>query len=113
MRQVGRVVVAADEVPQCWSLNISWATLNVHIQVSIRVPNSSLPKIRFALHIPDRNYRGSSGMCGCVWVCMCVCVCVGVCVWCVCVWVCVCGVCVCVYVCVCVCMCVYLIIKCG
>jgi len=60
MRRVGGFFNAADEVTLCWNLNFSWAPVCVHSQVHIRVPNSNLPTIRFALHIPDRNYRGSN-----------------------------------------------------
>jgi hypothetical protein len=58
MRQVGGVFVAANEGPLRWSLDFSWVPMYEHTWVPIH-----MPKIRFALHIPDRNYRVISGVC--------------------------------------------------
>lgn len=52
-----------DQVPVCWSLDISRTFLYVLVQLSVCVLNSALCKIWIAPDLPECNYCISWGVC--------------------------------------------------
>jgi len=53
----------ANQVPVCWSLDISWTSLYVLVHLSVHVLNSALCKIWIAPDLPECNYCINQGVC--------------------------------------------------